>query len=94
MCRYVWEKSFIEVSEYLKFMTFLSECIAATDCPNGGTNFLCSANICECLSPNVLHGEKCVGMLTFEKELIKSWYNLTKDTAGNIHSGSICILCN
>ena len=44
------------------FFSFL-ECITATDCPNGGTNFLCNANTCECKSPNILVGDKCVGKL-------------------------------
>ena len=40
---------------------FFSECIKSTDCPYGGTNFECNANVCECPSPNVLDGDKCVG---------------------------------
>ena len=32
-----------------------------TDCPNGGTNYECNANICACPNPKVLDGDKCVG---------------------------------
>ena len=53
------------VCDNLEHYFFLSECIMSTDC---GKNFVCNANICECPSPNVLQGDKCVGMLTFEKK--------------------------
>ena len=51
--------------ECLKSIIFLSECIASTDCPAGGTNYVCNANKCDCPSPMVLDGNKCVGMLSF-----------------------------
>ena len=41
------------------------ECLTATDCPNGGTNFVCNANIC------VLYDEKCGGMLILLGKLSK-----------------------
>ena len=45
-----------------------AECITSKDCPAGGTNYVCNANECDCPSPKVLDGDKCVGMLPFEKE--------------------------
>ena len=42
---------------------FFSECITPSDCPNGGKDFVCNANKCECPSPKVLDGDKCVGKL-------------------------------
>ena len=47
---------------------FFLDCITATDCPYGGTNFLCNANTCECQSPNILVGDKCVGKLMLSNE--------------------------
>ena len=44
-------------------MSFLTECVAPEDCPNGGMNFKCIANECECPNPFVLDGNKCVGMV-------------------------------
>ena len=44
-------------------MSFLTECVAPEDCPNGGKNFQCVSNECECPSPFVLDGNKCVGMV-------------------------------
>ena len=42
----------------------VSECITQPDCPNGGTNYQCKSNLCQCLSPFYLDGIKCVaGML-------------------------------
>ena len=38
------------------------ECTSPTNCPNGGTNYECNANVCVCPSPKVLDGDKCVGM--------------------------------
>ena len=49
------------------FVSFLSECIAHTDCPNGGSNYKCIANTCECLSPNLLDGNKCIGTASPKK---------------------------
>ena len=45
----------------------ISECIAPTDCPNGGSDYQCNGNLCECQRPLVLLGNKCVGMLTVKK---------------------------
>ena len=42
---------------------FLSECVEPKDCPNGGTNYKCNANLCECPSPLFLDNGNCVGML-------------------------------
>ena len=39
-----------------------SECINPSDCPYGGTYFVCNANKCECPHPKVLNGDNCVGM--------------------------------
>ena len=36
------------------------ECITSEDCPNGGKNFKCIANECECPSPFILDAEKCI----------------------------------
>ena len=36
------------------------ECASPTNCPNGGTNYECNANVCVCPSPKVLDGDKCV----------------------------------
>ena len=47
---------------------FFSECIVAKDCPNGGTNYECNANLCEC--PLVLDNDNCVGKLLFDKEIL------------------------
>ena len=49
-------------------MIFFPECIASTDCPDGGKNYICNANNCECPIPKLLHGDKCVGMLIYEEE--------------------------
>ena len=51
------------LSDYLKVITFFLECITSTDCPAGGTNYVCIANKCKCPSPMVLDGNKCVGKL-------------------------------
>ena len=59
------------LSDYLKVITFFLECITSTDCPAGGTNYVCSANECNCPMPKVLDGNKCVGKLKFEKKLLK-----------------------
>ena len=56
--------------EYFKLIFFFAECIIPTDCPAGGTNYICNANKCECPSPKVLDGNKCVGQLSFEKETL------------------------
>ena len=52
----------------LKWYIFL-DCITHTDCPYGGTNYVCNANICECQIPMVLDGDKCVGMLLLLKKI-------------------------
>ena len=44
-------------------INFASECIVPSDCPNGGTNYKCNANKCECAPGLVLDGDSCVGML-------------------------------
>ena len=50
------------------FITFLAECLESKDCPYGGFNYQCNANVCECPSPFILVGQLCKGMLTFYKE--------------------------
>ena len=49
-------------------MIFFPECKTSTDCPDGGKNYICTNNSCECPIPKLLDGHKCVGMLTFEEE--------------------------
>ena len=53
------------LSDYA-MLIFFSECITNTDCPDGGDNYLCNANRCECPCPKILSGDKCVGMLTLK----------------------------
>ena len=48
----------LELHIYISFL----ECTSPTNCPNGGTNYECNANVCVCPSPKVLDGDKCVGM--------------------------------
>ena len=50
------------------FINFFSECITPSDCPAGGTNYICNANKCECPSPKLLYNNKCVGKLPSENE--------------------------
>ena len=52
---------------------FFPECITASDCPAGGTNYVCNANKCDCPSPKVLDGDRCVGMLPFKKEKLPKY---------------------
>ena len=47
-------------------MSLFSECVTSTDCHDGGMNFKCTDNKCECPIPWVLDGQKCVGTLVFE----------------------------
>ena len=49
------------------------ECITPSDCPAGGTNYVCNTNKCDCPSPKVLDGDRCVGMLPFEKEKLPKY---------------------
>ena len=51
-----------------KVMNFVSDCTTHTDCPYGGTNYVCNANHCECQISMVLDGDKCVGMLPLKKK--------------------------
>ena len=44
------------------FLIFSSECIQDSDCPNGGQNYVCNINVCNCKSGFVLDGDSCVGM--------------------------------
>ena len=58
--------------DYLELMiSFFLECITPSDCPAGGTNYVCNANKCDCPSPYVLYGDKCVGMWPFDKNNTK-----------------------
>ena len=59
--------------ECLKSIIFLSECITSTDCPAGGTNYVCNTNKCDCPSPKVLDGDKCLGKLPFEKDQLQKY---------------------
>ena len=43
--------------------TLLLDCAKSTDCPNGGQNFQCINNICECSIGFRLDGDSCKGML-------------------------------
>ena len=45
------------------FLTFLSECTESSDCPNGGQNYECVAELCSCKPGHALDGDACVGML-------------------------------
>ena len=52
----------------LEYSLSFSGCNVPTDCPHGGSNYLCTAEMCECPNPYVLNGYECVGMLWFDKE--------------------------
>ena len=52
----------------MQCLYFFTECIKHTDCPDGGSNYVCNANKCECPHPKVLDNDDCVGMLLFEKK--------------------------
>ena len=45
-----------------------SACTTPSDCPDGGTNYQCNANQCECPGHLVEDVEKCVGMLPVKKK--------------------------
>ena len=49
--------------DFSYFLTFFSECAQASDCPNGGTNYECNSNVCQCAPNFVEDGDACVGML-------------------------------
>ena len=49
------------------------ECITPSDCPAGGTNYVCNANKCDCPSSKVLEGDKCLGKLPFEKDQLQKY---------------------
>ena len=56
---------------HLNLLTsFVSECLSPSDCPNGGTNYQCNANMCECPFPMVLDGDNCVGTSPFRKDIL------------------------
>ena len=38
-------------------------CTKHSDCPDGGTNYLCNNHVCECPSNLIEENDKCVGML-------------------------------
>ena len=38
-------------------------CAKPSDCPDGGTNYLCINYVCECPSNMIEDNDKCVGML-------------------------------
>ena len=38
-------------------------CANPSDCPDGGTNYLCNNHVCECPSNLIEENDKCVGML-------------------------------
>ena len=69
-------------SNLQKKSTFLPECITHTDCPFGGTNYVCNFNECDCPSPKVLDGDKCVGKLSFEK---KSYQRILDDIQVSVY---------
>ena len=52
----------------LEYSLSFSGCNVPTDCPHGGSNYQCTAEMCECPNPYVLNGYECVGMLWFDKE--------------------------
>jgi len=43
------------------------QCTIASDCPNGGKNYRCKDNVCECPSNLIEFDDNCVGMLPFNK---------------------------
>ena len=45
------------------YLINLEECAASSDCPDGGTNYLCIDYVCECPSNMIEENDKCVGML-------------------------------
>ena len=61
---YITSKSKFDI-----YILLLSECITSSDCPGGGTNFICNGNKCECQSPNVLEGDKCVGKFHLTEQI-------------------------
>ena len=50
---------------YFFFMIYPLECINDYDCPNGGKNYICNDNTCECVPGSILLGYSCVGMMPF-----------------------------
>ena len=46
-------------------LILLSECLENYDCPNGGENYICKDNVCECVPGSILLGDSCVGMSSF-----------------------------
>ena len=45
------------------YLYFVSECTEKSECPNGGKNFECNFNVCECATGFVRDDDFCVGML-------------------------------
>ena len=51
------------ISTFFLFSLFLfSGCVKSSDCPKGGQNYECLANVCNCKPRHVLVGDICVGM--------------------------------
>ena len=73
-------------------MSFLTECVVPEDCPNGGINFKCIANECECPNPFVLDGNKCVGMVKILFVVLRGHPKLTKQNLVRVNSTEFCNL--
>ena len=63
-------------------MSFLTECVVPEDCPNGGINFKCIANECECPKPFVLDGNKCLGMVKILFVILRGHPKMTQKKFG------------
>ena len=74
--------------------SFLTECVVPEDCPNGGINFKCIANECECPNPFVLDADKkCVGMVKILFVVLRGHPKMTqKEILVRVNSTEFCNL--
>ena len=77
-----------------KLISFFTECVAPEDCPNGGINFKCIANECECPNPFVLDADKkCVGMVKILFVVLRGHPKMTqKEILVRVNSTEFCNL--
>ena len=47
------------------------QCTTSSDCPDGGKNYRCKDNLCECPSNLFEDNDLCVGMLPFDKKNVQ-----------------------